>query len=217
MPELGHTQPRQYSLSDKPSPEYYRISVKKEKGLDATASSAATHPGYVSNRLHDHFNQGDTVKVSHPCGDFFLSADQQVAPVVLISAGVGLTPLTSILNTLIPSQRKLHFIHGARTSQARAFKEHVSALSTQSANIQATFFTSQPSEDEKEGIHYQHAGRVDLSKLEAKDLFLDNPQTEYYICGPEKFMTDMESSLQDKGVSPDRIKMELFGTGGVSN
>ncbi|KAJ5151666.1 hypothetical protein N7492_009961 [Penicillium capsulatum] len=211
VPELRHAQPRQYSLSDKPSSEYYRISVKKE-GLDA--ESSATHPGYVSNLLHDNFNKGDTIKVSHPCGDFFLSADRQ-SPVVLISAGVGLTPLTSILNSLTPSGRKLHFIHGARTAGARAFKEHVSALTGQSFNIQATFFTSHPSSEEKEGVDYQYAGRVDLSKLNATDLFLEDAQTEYYICGPEKFMIDMQSSLKDMGVSLDRIKMELFGTGGV--
>lgn len=217
VPELKHTQPRQYSLSDKPSSKYYRISVKKEKGLDATESSAATHPGYVSNLLHDNFSKGDIIKVSYPCGDFFLSADQQPSPVVLISAGVGLTPLTSILNTLTPSERKLHFIHGARSSGARAFQEHVSALTGPSTNIQASFFNSHPSQGEEEGVDYHYAGRVDLSKLDSADLFLDDSRTEYYICGPEQFMTDMESSLKEKGVSADRIKMELFGTGGVSN
>lgn len=217
VPELKHTQPRQYSLSDRASSKYYRISVKKERGLDATGSSAAAHPGYVSNLLHDNFNKGDAVKVSHPCGDFFLSDDQPLSPVVLISAGVGLTPLTSILNTLTPSERKVHFIHGARSSGARAFKEHVSTLASQSPKIRATFFNSHPFQGETEGVDYYYAGRVDLSKLDSADLFLDDAQTEYYICGPEKFMTDMDSSLKDRGVSAARIKMELFGTGGASN
>lgn len=219
VPELKYTQPRQYSLSDKPSPDYYRISVKKEKGLNLADPSAAAHPGYVSNVLHDTFNKGDTIKVSYPCGDFFLADQQPAHPVVLISAGVGLTPLTSILNTLTSqsSGRKLHFIHGARTSGVRAFKEYVSALTKGYPDLKATFFTSHPAEDEKEGVDYQYAGRVDLSKLDAKDLFLDNPQAEYYICGPEKFMTDMQASLQEKGVATERIKMELFGTGGISS
>jgi nitric oxide dioxygenase len=56
---------------------------------------------------------------------------------------------------------------------------------------------------------------VNLDKLEKKDLFLDDPKAQYYICGPEKFMTDMESTLKAQGVNADRIKLELFGTGGV--
>lgn len=221
VPELNHTQPRQYSLSDKPSPDYYRISVKKEPGL--STADAPSYPGYVSNLLHDKFNKGDTLKVSHPCGDFFLSAveDASSHPVVLLSAGVGLTPLTSILNTLTSKsaakERSLHFIHGARTSGVRAFKEHIVTLSKEYPNLNATFFTSLPAEHEKEGEDYHFAGRVDLAKLDAKkDLFLDNPETEYFICGPEKFMTDIEAGLRKRGVGAERIKMEMFGTGGVS-
>ncbi|KAJ5110441.1 hypothetical protein N7532_000976 [Penicillium argentinense] len=217
--ELKCDQPRQYSLSDKPSPDYYRISVKKEKGLDATESTAAAHPGYVSNLLHNTKNKGDIVKVSHPAGDFFYTPTEENHPVVLISAGVGLTPLTSILNTLTtksPAERKLHFIHGARTSKARAFQGHVAGLAKEYPNLRATFFTSQPSGEDKQGVDYDHVGRVDLSKLDStNDLFLDDFQTEYYICGPDKFMTDTKSSLEGLGVKADRIKMELFGTGGV--
>lgn len=220
VPELNCIQPRQYSLSDKPSPGYYRISVKKEARLKI--ADAPAHPGYVSNLLHDTFNKGDTLEVSHPCGNFFLSAleDSSSHPVVLLSAGVGLTPLTSMLNTLTSKsasmERKLHFIHGARTSGVRAFREHITTLSKEYPNLEVTFFTSLPSEGEKQGVDYHFAGRVDLSKLDAKkDLFLDNQDAEYFVCGPASFMTDMESSLKAQGVKADHIKMELFGTGGV--
>lgn len=218
--ELQYDQPRQYSLSDKPSPDYYRISVKRENGFNPSEPGAAAHPGYVSNLLHDTKNKGDTVKVSHPCGDFFYSPSEDKKPVVLISAGVGLTPLTSIFNTMVTksssTDRQIHFIHGARTSNARAFKEHISSVAKDHADIQATFFTGQPSDDDKEGEDYHHIGRVDLSKLDAnKGLFLDNPQTEYYVCGPEEFMNGTKSSLQSLGVKPEHIKMELFGTGGL--
>ncbi|KAJ5130061.1 uncharacterized protein N7515_006100 [Penicillium bovifimosum] len=220
VPALKYPQARQYSLSDQPKPDYYRISVKRELGLNPAEPGATANPGYLSNVLHDTFNVGDTLQVSHPCGDFFLSpGDSQSAhPIVLVSAGVGLTPLTSILNTLTSqssSSRKLHFIHGARSSGARAFKDHISALPKDFPSLRATFFTSHPSEADTEGVDYDHVGRVDLSKLADQDLFLDDAKTEYYICGPDKFMTDMESSLKAKGVSADRIKMELFGTGGV--
>ncbi|KAJ5513867.1 Globin [Penicillium fimorum] len=220
VPTLKYPQARQYSLSDEPKPDYYRISVKRELGLNSAAASAATNPGYISNVLHDTRNIGDTIKVSHPYGDFFLSpADSETGnPIVLISAGVGVTPLTSMLNTLVSKSlesRKLHFIHGARSEGLRAFKKHISELSKQHPSIQTTFFTSHPSEGEKEGVDYDHAGRVDLSKLKDQDLFLDDAKTDYYICGPGMFMTDIESALKAKGVGADRIKMELFGTGGV--
>lgn len=225
VPELNCTQPRQYSLSDKPSPDYYRISVKKETGLAPTSTvAAAATPGYVSNLLHDTFNKGDTLKVSHPYGEFFLSTMEHASshPVVLLSAGVGITPLTSILNSLTSKsaskERQVHFIHGARTSSARAFKEHITTLSKDYPNLHVTFFTSLPSETEQEGFDYHFPGRVDLNKLHANsDLFLDNPTTEYFICGPDKFMTDMETALLGRGVGTARIKMELFGTGGVSH
>lgn len=218
--EVQYEQPRQYSLSDKPSSEYYRISVKKETGLSQGESNAATHPGYVSNILHDSKNKGDIVKVSHPYGDFFYSQKEGSHPVVLISAGVGLTPLTSILNTLVAksssNERKIHFIHGARTSKTRAFKDHIASLSKSHPNIQTTFFTSQPSDEDKKGEDYHHIGRVDLSKLDQNtQLFLDDPQTEFYICGPGGFMKDAKTSLETLGVKPESIKMELFGTGGV--
>ncbi|KAJ5163843.1 Globin [Penicillium coprophilum] len=220
VPALKYPQARQYSLSDQPKPDYYRISVKREIGLNPAAPGAATHPGHISNVLHDTCNIGDQVKVSHPYGDFFLSpADSESGnPIVLIAAGVGLTPLTSILNTLVsksPETRKVHFIHGARSESVRAFKKHISELPKQFPSIHTTFFTSHPSEGEKEGVDYDHAGRVDLSKLKDQDLFFDDAKADYYICGPGKFMTDMESALKAKGVSADRIKMELFGTGGV--
>ncbi|KAJ6152352.1 hypothetical protein N7497_006671 [Penicillium chrysogenum] len=194
VPALKYPQARQYSLSDQPKPDYYRISVKRELGLSPAAPGAAAHPGYISNVLHDTFNIGDKLKVSHPCGDFFLALPTQKPS---------------------PATRKVHFIHGARSSGARAFKKHISELPKQFPSIQTTFFTSHPSEGETEGVDYDHVGRVDLTKLKDQDLFLDDAKTDYYICGPGKFMTDMESALKAKGVDADRVKMELFGTGGI--
>ncbi|GFG17054.1 flavohemoprotein [Aspergillus udagawae] len=218
VPELNYLQARQYSLSDMHRSDYYRISVKKEPGLNPTEPGAKAHPGYVSNILHDFINEGDTIKVSHPYGDFFLSDAKATNPVVLISAGVGLTPMTSILNTLTSEspERKVSFIHGARNAQARAFKNHVTTLEKKLPNLKSTFFTSHPTEEDKEGEDYQYRGRVDLSKLDSsQDLFLDDATTEYYVCGPDTFMTDMLNVLKSKGVSADRVKLELFGTGGV--
>lgn len=220
VPNLKYPQARQYSLSDMPRSDYYRISVKREAGLVSSHPAAKAHPGYVSNVLHDNYKAGDVIELSYPCGDFFLSDAGPAHPVVLISAGVGLTPLTAILNTLtsqspVAAERHIHFVHGARTSSVRAFKDHIQGLEQKLPNLQATFFTSHPSTEDRLGVDYHHAGRVDLKKLEPQSLHLDNPTTQYYICGPEAFMTDMSAALTERGVGSDRIKMELFGTGGV--
>ncbi|KAH8703445.1 flavohemo protein [Talaromyces proteolyticus] len=221
VPELKHLQPRQYSLSDKYSPEYYRISVKKETGLDPKHPETKYNPGWISNILHDVKKEGDVIQVSHPHGVFYLAdAKSSSYPVVLIAAGVGLTPLTSMLNTIAASEtassRKVHFIHSARKAKSRAFKEHLLSLSKQFPNLQVTLFNTAPSSEEKEGDDYNVKGPIDLGALDKNEkLFLDDSSTQYFVCGPEGFMTTTTQSLIGLGVTPDRIHMELFGTGGI--
>lgn len=221
VPDLKYLQARQYSLSDKPSPDFYRISVKKESGLNPREPEAKHHPGWISNLLHSEKQEGDIVQVSHPHGAFYLAdAAESSAPLVLVSAGVGLTPLTSILNTIASSPtvntRKVHFIHSARQAKSRAFKDHLLSLSKQYPNLQVTLFNTSPSADEKEGEDYHVRGPVVLEALEKNEqLFLDDASTQYFVCGPEGFMTSTARSLAGLGVTTDRVRMELFGTGGV--
>ncbi|KAL5340949.1 globin-like protein [Aspergillus crustosus] len=223
VPQLNHPQCRQYSLSDAANPSYYRISVRRDPGLNASDPSAPVHPGYVSNILHETINVGDTVKLSHPYGDFRLENPAATHPLVLVSAGVGLTPLTAIVNSLTVAQgpaagntRPIHFIHGAHSSTSRAFQAHLQTLSTSAPNLRTTYFLTEPSDSDQEGVDYNYTGRVDLSKLdEAKDLFLDNKDTEFYICGPTAFMLESKKALAAKGVEEGRVHAELFGTGGV--
>ena len=221
VPKLNYMQPRQYSLSDKPSPDYYRISVKREAGLPANEPEAVVHPGYISNVLHDLRNEGDILSVSHPAGEFFLDPEVDTeSPVVLLSAGVGLTPMISILNTLLEtgSKRPISFIHGARSTAVQAFGDHVRDVAKQHSNVTTSFFIGAPKEQQDvEGVHYQHTGRVKLEVMDrSKILFLENAQTKYFICGPEGFMSAMEKQLIDFGVGQDRIKMEAFGTGEIA-
>jgi nitric oxide dioxygenase len=220
VPKLGYMQPRQYSLSDKPSAEYYRISVKKETGLPTHESDAVMHPGYISNVLHDDKNEGDILSVSHPAGEFFhdTEADKDV-PVVLLSAGVGLTPMVSILNTLLDrgSTQRISFVHGARNTSVRAFGEHIQDVAEKHDNVTTSFFIGNPDpRKDFEGVHYHHAGRVRLDVLDRiRDLQLEKEDTQYFVCGPEGFMGAMEKQLLGLGVQPERINMEVFGTGDV--
>jgi nitric oxide dioxygenase len=215
----GLWQARQYSLSDAPGKKYLRISVKKEAGIEIGEPNHMTHPGYVSNLLHEVKSVGDVVKVSHPFGDFYFEekdADKD-NPVVLISAGVGLTCLTSILNALVEehSQRPVSWIHGSRTSGARAFKAPIDELAANNKNVHTVHFLTRPAEDESQGQHYDFKGRLNLELVSKEALFTDNDKTQYFVCGPTKFMVDVELKLKSFGVPAERVKMELFNTGGV--
>lgn len=220
MPTLGHRQARQYSLSDAPWPDYYRVSIKREAGVDPTDPSAEAHPGLISNIMHDLKKEGDVVGVSHPMGDFFLQpndADEKT-PLVLLSGGVGLTCLTSILNSLMAghSQRPISWIHGARSTDVRAFAKQIKDIQCSRENVKVTMFTAEVNGHDVKGVDYQHEGRVDLKKLDADaDLFVHDGKTQYYVCGPTEFMLNMEDGLKARGVDVGRIHMERFGTGGV--
>ncbi|KAH7136003.1 globin-like protein [Dendryphion nanum] len=218
--EGGVLQARQYSLSDAPGKSYLRISVKKEPGVEIGDLKSLTHEGYISNLLHAKKNVGDIVSLSHPYGDFFFEEKdvEKDAPVVLISAGVGLTCLTSILNTLVEqhSTRPITWISGARDSNTRAFKDHIHQLTTgDSKNVQSIHFASEPSEIEVQGRDYDIKGRINLDQVGSDKLFTGNDKAQYFVCGPTEFMLDVEAKLKTYGVPSERIRMELFGTGGV--
>lgn len=220
VPKLNYLQPRQYSLSGKYTPDHYRISVKKEVGVPADKPEAVVHPGYISNVLHNERNEGDVLSVSHPAGDFYLDLDaDKDAPVVLLSAGVGLTPMVCILDTLVDagSNRRISFVHAARNTSVQAFGDYVRYIEKQHDNVSASFFIGAPdAQKDVEGVHYQHIGRMRLVSLNGdKDLCLSDKTTQYFVCGPEGFMAAIEKQLIELEVEPHRIKMEVFGTGEV--
>lgn len=211
--ELGYLQSRQYSLSDAPGKDYYRISVKKEEGV------SPGHPGYVSNLLHDSRDVGMTLQVSHPQGDFFPDVQAcSASPIVLISAGVGITPTMSMLNHLlqIGASQPVVFLHGARSSGSRAFHEYLTDISSTHANIRYSSFVEQrdDSDDAQTPAQRSRSGRLDLNKVDFDtDLHLSDATTQYYVCGPEKFMVDVQEFLSKQGADQGRIHKETFGPG----
>ncbi|KAK4157776.1 globin-like protein [Chaetomidium leptoderma] len=215
----GYMQARQYSLSDAWREDYYRISVKRDEGARYTNSVSKSYrnPGLVSNMLIDTMAAGSVVELSHPAGDFFLDVDNTSAmPLVLISAGVGVTPMIAIANTIAKTQpaRPISWIHGSR--QSVPFKAHVAQLRRDNPNFRTTVFKTQPADSDVVGVTYDHGFRMDLAKIEPQDLHLQNNGAEYYICGPEQFMLDMSDYLKAQGVPPARIKFELFSTGDLA-
>ncbi|SPO29107.1 related to globins and related hemoproteins [Ustilago trichophora] len=209
----GFRQARQYSLSAAPNAKYYRISVRKDRGL------SGMRPGYVSNALHDDIQVGDVVHLSHPAGEMFWDGEEDAKrPVVMISAGVGITPFISILDTMVEQgiSQQIVFLHGARTSSSRAFWDHLQAVSSTHPNIRYKSFLTSPTSNETKGVHFHEKGRLTVKSLDIQqDLLLGTQPTKpvYFICGPQEFMLETKTALEHLGVEKDDIRLELFGTG----
>ncbi len=171
-------------------------------------------PGWMSNLLHATLNEGDTVELAYPFGEFYL--DDSSAPVVLLSAGVGLTPLLSMLNTLVSSETKrpVSWIQAVRNSRVHAFKSHVSSIAKANPQqVKTAIFYSNPVEGDVQGQDYDFLGRLDVDKVDRSVLRLDDPSAQYYVCGPEVFMADIFKALKAHGVDGSRIHAEVFGAG----
>jgi nitric oxide dioxygenase len=205
VPRLGLQQIRQYSLSDAPNGRSYRISVKREAGADPSQQ------GYVSTLLHDQVQVGDTVRLAAPYGNFFIDV-HAATPVVLISGGVGLTPMISMLNRVLepgPDMgRGIVFVHGARNSAVHAMKDHLRSTMARHPNFNAFVFYEQPLPQDQPGRDFDFPGLVDIDRI-ANAILL--PDADYYICGPIPFMRLQHDALIAHGIEERRVHYEVFG------
>jgi nitric oxide dioxygenase len=202
VPRLGLQQIRQYSLSDAPNGRSYRISVKREGGTDPNDA------GYVSTLLHDHIQVDDVIKVAAPYGTFYVDVNA-TTPVVLISGGVGLTPMISMLNRLLQSPgRDVRFVHGARNSLVHAMKDYLRQTAQQHPNFKTIIFYNEPLPGDQQGKDFDYAGLVDINLIADKVML---PDADYYICGPIPFMRMQHDALLAKGIKEPRVHYEVFG------
>jgi ferredoxin-NADP reductase/predicted pyridoxine 5'-phosphate oxidase superfamily flavin-nucleotide-binding protein len=190
---------RTYSLSNVTNPDRYRISVKRER------------MGLVSRHLHDSVEVGAILDSRAPAGDFVLGCTS--CPVALISAGVGLTPMLSMLHQLADAGagRPIWWIHGARDRAHHALSNEIDELAARHANVKKRVAYSQPGPDDELGVHYDVEGRV---TAEVICDFVDASDAHYYLCGPVRFMADVQDGLESRGVAPERIHSESFGPAG---
>ena len=200
VPEQG-SQRRNYSISSAPSQKGYRISVRRQP------------EGLVSNWLHDSAVVGTELLVSAPAGSFILPTPV-ATPIVLLSAGVGLTPFQSMVDTLTAdigaqagAASGLHYIHGTHSAQTEAFGPHIRALAAKGVIKADVFYSHGPLPAEQTGGTTAHQGRVTVEWVCTNTA----PDAVYYICGPEGFMQDMISGLKGAGVPENRLRHEVFG------
>ena len=188
---------RSYSLSDLPAADHFRISVKSE--LNGIGSL------FLCNRTHE----GDVLDVSAPRGSFTLRPSQN--PVVLLSAGVGATPVMSMLHSLAAekSQREIWWIYGTRNRVDHPFAEESRSLLKQLSRGREYIVYGRPTATDKMGTDFDTPGHIDMALLKRIGVSQDS---EFYLCGPPSFLQDMRDGLRKWGVLAGNVHTEIFGS-----
>lgn len=192
-PSAAQAITRSYSLSDAAC---YRISIKRE-----------AH-GAASLYIADGLRIGDVVEVGAPRGSFTLRQDAR--PVVLLSAGIGVTPVLAMLHALAAegTMRDVWWLHGARNGREHAFAAEACELLAGLARHHSHVCFSAPDPADRPGADFDSAGHLDQRLLQGLNVPRDG---DYYLCGPAAFMSDLTAGLAALGVAPDHIHTELFG------
>jgi len=199
--DIGAPQPltaRSYSLSGAPGSPVYRVSVKRES------------EGGVSRFIHSQVRPGSMVDMAAPRGRFTLNdAD---TPVLLLSAGIGATPLLSMLHALVQegAQREIWWLHGARNSTEHVFAAEVRALLALLPHVRSRIFYSSPAASDRLAVAYTDRGRLGREVVAALGVPTD---ADAYVCGPSAFMADVTSALVSLGMDQARVHTEVFGAG----
>jgi len=186
---------RSYSLSGTVSMERYRISVKIEP------------TGVAGNYLREHVREGDTLDVSSPRGSFILKSGD--GPVVLLSAGIGSTPVLAMLHALAEDRptRQVLWIHAARDGHHHPFAAEIRRVMGPLTNGRSFVCYSRPTSRDKMGEHFDATGHLSRSVFDQIRVPRD---ADVYLCGPTRFMAEMRQTLTDMGVAPERIHVEIF-------
>jgi len=189
---------RSYSLSDAPSADHYRVSVKQEPS------------GVASTYLHRHARAGDVLDVSAPRGRFILQSGD--GPVVLLSAGIGATPVLAMLHALAAekSPRQVWWLYGARNRSEHPFAHEARELAQGLVQCRSRILYSRPGSEDRPGIEYDAVGRFGVAVLEGLRVPRD---ADFYLCGPAVFLDDLSAGLAAWGVADSRVHKEIFGPG----
>jgi ferredoxin-NADP reductase len=208
LPVPGHSQPvtRCYSLSDRPRPDHFRVTIKRQPA----AGDAA---GVGSGFFHEHVQEGDILDVKAPSGHFFLDPAEK-GGVVLIGGGIGITPLLSMLLTLVAAQarREIWLFYSVRHREDQIMPDALRTIGRENPNVHLVICYSQPRPEDIAGEHYDEAGRISVRLFQR---LLPSNNYDYYLCGPGGMMGSLATGLKDWGVPAERIHFETFGASSV--
>jgi len=189
---------RSYSLSGAPGTESYRLGIKQEPR------------GAASNFVATGLRVGDILEVSAPRGSFVLRAGDR--PVVLLSAGIGVTPVLAMLHALAtePSARMVWWLHGAHNGSENPFVEETRGLLQRLPHSQSYVQYSKPRPEDLPGVRFDAPGHLEMTVLEHLGVSRD---ADFYLCGPTAFLRDFTAGLASWGVARERVHTEIFGPG----
>ncbi len=207
---LGEQAPiqRTYTISNAPNGSFYRLSIKKEQ-----APRPDLPPGVSADFFHDHVTPGTIIRAMSPRGKFVLD-ESSTRPIVLISGGVGITPMISMLERLANESagcgcsRKVWFVHGVLNGKVQAFDRYLRSLAAGWPCLNVHVRYSNPAGDDVEGEDYDSRGYVDIELLKSLLPFDDY---EFYLCGPPPFLKSLYDGLKSVDVADQRIHYEFFG------
>ena len=198
---------RCYSLSDKPTADGYRVTIKRAL---APPSAPDAPPGVASTYFHDVVREGHVLRAKAPSGQFCLDPDPSV-PSILIAGGVGITPMMSMLLWANAEQpgRTVYLYYGVRNSADHAFREVLESLAAANSNFHLTVVYERPLPTDVEGRDYQYPGYIDLGLLRRTSPA--GVRCRYYVCGPPPMMASLVPALRTSGVPEADIHFEAFG------
>ena len=204
---------RCYSLSDSPNhSDYYRITIKRQSPPPNTPDSP---PGLSSSFFHDCLTERDVVDAKAPSGHYHLDMSKN-SPVVLIGAGVGITPVLSMLNAITEknsagelSNRETWFFLGCHNRLDHVMKEHLEKIAKAHKNVSLHVCYSNPRGSDIIGRDYQHSGRITMELLKR---VLPSKSFEFYFCGPPKMLEDLHEGLGKWDIPEDKIHFEAFNS-----
>jgi ferredoxin-NADP reductase/ferredoxin len=195
---------RCYSLSGGVDTSNWRISVKRE------------NHGQASSWLHEHLMAGNAIDVSAPRGNFLIEESED--PVVFLSAGIGITPLFSMLHSLTANdkapQRKVYWIRAARDSHHDVFRDEVRTTLRSLPNAISHVAYSQPLPEDRQNVDFDLEGHLSVAVMESLGV---PKQSEFYLCGPTAFLKDFHRELQQWGTFESRIHFESFGSNAITS
>ncbi len=203
---------RCYSLSDRPRQDYFRTTIKRIASPPGKPDMAR---GRGSNYFHRHVSVGDTVDVRAPAGLFFLDPLAN-EPVVLLGAGIGVTPLVSMLEAIVHASRtrEVHVLFGFRSGADHPFKERLATLAAANPNIRLHVSYSAPRKTDVLHRDYNQLGRITLERVRQ---VLPSNNYRFYVCGPGPLMESLVPALWEWGVPESHVCYEAFGPASVKS
>lgn len=212
LPLPGASAPlvRCYSLSDRPRQDYYRSTIRR---IAAPRGRPDVPPGRGSNFFHDFVQVGDVLEVRAPAGTFLIDP-LATEPIVLVGAGIGVTPLVSMLEAIVHAgrPREVHLLFGFRSGGEHLFKERIATIAAENPHIRLHVSYSSPTDEDVLYRDYNHRGRVTLERVRQ---VLPSNNFRFYVCGPGPLMESLVPALWKWGVPESHVHFEAFGPASV--